>query len=85
LPFDKASALKELEHAEVCCTRPHLCPPCGKVDMPGQSLAYVYGRESRADADTATHNGRGSTHREQHRQAALIAETAIGCRINYSE
>src|SRR6476659_9430676 len=64
-------------------TRPHLCPPCGKVDMPGQSLAYVYGRESRADADTATHIGRGSTHREQHRQAALIAETAIGCRINY--
>ena len=53
--------------------------------MPGQSLAYVYGRESRADADTATHNGRGSTHSEQHCEAALIAETAIGCRINYSE
>ena len=41
MPFDKASALKELEHAEVCCTRPHLCPPCGKVDMSRQSTGSL--------------------------------------------
>ena len=52
--------------------------------MPGQSLAYVYGRESRADADTATHNGRGSTHREQHRQAAELLMGAATQRLIFA-
>jgi len=43
-------------------------------DANGQSLAYVYGRETRADADIATvlTMDEAPTHREQHRQAACL-------------
>jgi hypothetical protein len=45
------------------------------LDANGQSLAYVYGRETRADADIApgAHHGRGSADREQHCQVADLS------------
>ena len=40
-------------------------------DANGQSLAYVYGRETQADADIArVLTGRGTAYRQQYRQAA---------------
>jgi hypothetical protein len=40
-------------------------------DANGQSLAYVYGRETRVDADMAhVLTWMSSTHRQQHRQVA---------------
>jgi len=42
------------------------------LDANGQSLAYVFGRETRADADIANgaHDGRSPAHRGEYREAA---------------
>src|SRR5262249_39752638 len=51
------------------------------LDTSGQSLAYVYGRDTKADADIANVLTMDEANRQQHRQASISSKAAVSMLI----